>query len=145
MLFAILVSYVTNYWAQNQVHHNVSTFFQNKMAGRSLSLGEHSPGFAPPEVWAPLYSAPGYNDVKATLKLPARVYGLPTGAATSPTVRQQKIDVSSSLIKDEVSFTELDPIFVRPLDVSGMLNPSRPTTLRVKQLGEPIIDSFWEK
>ena len=145
VLFALLVAFVTNYWAQNQIFRNVNTFFQNKMAGRSLSLGENSQTLPPPEAWTPLFSAPGYMDAKATLNLPVRIYGLSETSGAVAKLREQKIDIVKAQALSDITFKELDPIFVRPLEIYGQLNPHRPQNLRVKQLGEPILESFWEK
>jgi hypothetical protein len=144
VVFAIFVSWVTNLWFQKQVLRNVSTFFQSKSAGRTAHLGESSAHAVSPEFWAPLFSAPSYPDVKNDIKLPVRTYGVGQWSKDEYKIRDQKIDVHPLWVEQEIKFSEIDPIFVRPVEVSGHLNTRDPAHLKVKQLGEPFLENRWE-
>jgi hypothetical protein len=145
VLFAIGVAHTTVSWFQNKLHKNIQSFFQTRHSGTTLTVGVPNSATTSSHVWAPLYSAPSYNEVKENLKLPVSEFGFVNIKETGYKMGALSIEKPQGDVLNALEFSELDPIFIRPVQAHGHLNPSHPLTFRLDQPGEPYKANFWNR
>ncbi len=146
LLFAVFLSYFAADFALEEVRSRFLSQVAVWELGHSRSFGE-APRAVVPQVWEPLFSAPGFSDVVKVPNHPEKdSYGyMPVKIAGHPRrLPGNRIEVAgweivspSPLRLWDAAQANVDPVYSQRVELQGYLSPRRGSMIFVKEAGDP--------
>jgi hypothetical protein len=145
VVFGVVFAYLATVFALTEVRRGLREQMALVSMGSLVREGQVDQGVAV-EHWNPLFSAPGYvsmaSDSKARemILLPTQVSGFRNGSdqkLRGPRGLRLVEAPAGILPINDFDDVSVDPVYVRPVRLQGVLVPLKPETFEVRFPGEP--------
>jgi|GEM_PF-1557863 len=142
IVFAVGFAHVSTQFALDRVSGDFRRLWEMKALGRVETTGDLNPA-PPPEVWAPLFSAPSFAETAESGLVSMDVQWMGSPRSQGPNVLLSGYSVTGPLAAFEawkVQDTELDPVYTRAFEIHGKLSTHDAHVVHIQATGEPWLD-----